>query len=132
MSRTQIQMIGVTQNNLSVKFLQRVLRYGLDGTGSSHRHKRWRFYGAMRGLYASKPRCADLGFDGERKRHEPYSTSSPSSRSVHVIPTRSEGSAPLAHVVVSEEQAVVDYVLAFFMCRSAALVDLSGRVTWPG
>src|SRR5882672_2754309 len=132
MSRTQIQMIGVAQDDLGIQLFQSVLRYGLDGTGSSHRHKGWRFYGAMRGLYASKPRCADLGFDGERQSHEPYSTSSPSSRSFPVIPTRSEGSAPLAHVVVSEEQAVVDYVLAFFMCRSAALVDLSGRVTWPG
>src|SRR5882724_11056198 len=74
MSRTQVKMIGVPQNDVGIQFLEHILGHSFDRTNGSHRHKRWRFQRAVRGLYAAEPRCASLSFNGERKSHEQYGT----------------------------------------------------------
>ena len=63
MAGTQIEMVGVAEDDLGVEGFEHVLRDGLDGPGCAHRHEYRRLDGLVR---EDKLRAAAAGF-GLRK-----------------------------------------------------------------
>src|SRR6476646_7365377 len=63
--RTQIQMIGIAQNDLRAQILQNVLRNSLHSPSRADRHKSRRFNQAVRGVDAGLSSRADFSLDCE-------------------------------------------------------------------
>src|SRR5262249_39547671 len=73
-SRPQIKMIGIAQDDLRAQLLKNVLGNGLHRTRRAARHKGRRLQGAVCSVNAAPARRAGLSLDLEGKAHPDYRT----------------------------------------------------------
>ena len=68
-SGTQIEVIGVVEQDLNPELFEHILRNGFDGSDGSNRHKHRRLNLAVRRDHSSGTRGAGSCFQLERERH---------------------------------------------------------------
>src|SRR5260370_20160843 len=69
MSRPEVEMIGVAENELRAQLFQNVLRHGFYCARGAARHEGGGLDLAVRGLHAAEAGPAGVGPGGERGRH---------------------------------------------------------------
>ena len=67
--RTQIEMVGIAQNDLRAQVFQNVLRHGFYGSGSADRHECRRVHIPMSSVNAGLAGRTGMGLDCEGESH---------------------------------------------------------------